>query len=262
VELLDQLVQIGFTEYEAKVYIALLAENPATGYQVSKRSGVPRSMVYETLGRLHGRGLVLETVEGRATLYRPLPPQTFLDQHQREHEQLVGQLRGGLEELYNHVADDRVWSIRGRQAALTYASQLIRDADSSTFLVLTDDDLELLRGDVAAACARGLETNVLLTGQGSLECGRVARHPPLESELQGLIGMLLVAVENGEVLIASTGAQNEMRATVTRNPDLVFIARQFVWMEMFTQRVYARLGQELLDKLDEEDRLIFESLIS
>jgi Cd2+/Zn2+-exporting ATPase len=73
--------------------------------------------------------------------------------------------------------------------------------------------------------------------------------------------MLLVAVENGEALIASTGAQHEMRATVTRNPDLVFIARQFVWMELFTQRIYARLGPELLNKLDDEDREIFESLI-
>jgi Cd2+/Zn2+-exporting ATPase len=260
VDLLDQLAQIGFTEYEAKVYLALLAENPATGYQISKGSGVPRSMVYETLSRLHGRGLVLEAVEGRATLYRPLPPQTFLDQHQSQHERLVTSLRNGLQELYSHDADDRIWSVRGRQAALTYASQLIRQADSSMFLVLTDDDLELLHDVIVSACERGLETNVLLTGQADLECGRVAHHPPLESELQGLTGMLLVAIENGEVLIASTGAQHETRATVTRNVDLVFIARQFVWMELFTQRIYARLGPELLARLDGEDRQIFESL--
>lgn len=49
------LTRIGFTEYEAKVYLALLRENPATGYQLSKSSGVPRSMVYEALGRLHVR---------------------------------------------------------------------------------------------------------------------------------------------------------------------------------------------------------------
>jgi Cd2+/Zn2+-exporting ATPase len=49
-------------------------------------------------------------------------------------------------------------------------------------------------------------------------------------------------------------------ATVTRNADLVMIARQFVWMEMFTQRIYSRLGSELLARLDAEDRRIFESL--
>ena len=48
----------------------------------------------------------------------------------------------------------------------------------------------------------------------------------------------------------------EMTATVTRNPNLVLIARQFVWMELFTQRIYARLGQDLLDRLDPTDRQI------
>jgi Cd2+/Zn2+-exporting ATPase len=260
VDLLDQLGRIGFTEYEAKVYLALLADNPATGYQVSKRSGVPRSMVYETLSRLHSKGIVLETVEGRATLYRPLSPEQFLDQHQSEHEQLVTSLRVGLQELYTQEEDDRVWSIRGRSSALSYASQLIRQASTVAFLILADDDLEALRDDIVTAIDHGLEANVLLTGQGNLQRGRVAHHPPLESELQGLTGMLLVAVENGEVLIANSSFQQEMRATVTQNPDLVFIARQFVWMEMFTQRIYAKLGPELLNELDDEDRQIFESL--
>jgi Cd2+/Zn2+-exporting ATPase len=40
---------------------------------------------------------------------------------------------------------------------------------------------------------------------------------------------------------------------------MVLIARQFVWMELFTQRVYARLGPKLLAQLDPDDRRIFES---
>ena len=79
-DLLNQFIKIGFTEYEAKVYLALLRKHPATGYQLSKESGVPRSMVYEALKRLHARGAALETAEERATLYRPLPPQLLLTQ--------------------------------------------------------------------------------------------------------------------------------------------------------------------------------------
>ncbi|MCZ7670869.1 MAG: helix-turn-helix domain-containing protein [Chloroflexi bacterium] len=56
IDLRTALNKIGFTEYEAKVYLALLREHPATGYQLSKESGVPRSMVYEALKRLHNRG--------------------------------------------------------------------------------------------------------------------------------------------------------------------------------------------------------------
>ncbi len=259
-DLLADLIKIGFTEYEAKVYLALLREYPATGYQLSKESGVPRSMVYEALRRLHGRGAALETVEDRSTLYRPLPPQILLDRHQSEHQRLLQDLEQGLNTLYTSVADNRVWAISGRTAVLAYAAKLIREAQTELFLVLADEDLAALRLDIIAAAERGLEVNTLLTGSGTLNCGRVAYHPPLESELQGLTATLLVQIDEVEVLIASATPHHETTATITRNQDLVLIARQFVWMEMFTQRIYAQLGADLLARLDPEDREIFASL--
>ena len=71
-DLMVSLAAIGFTEYEAKIYLELLRNNPATGYQLAKEAGVPRSMVYEALGRLRNRGAVMETREERATLYLSL----------------------------------------------------------------------------------------------------------------------------------------------------------------------------------------------
>ena len=55
----DKLVAIGFSEYEAKAYAALLRENPVTGYQLAKISSVPRSMIYEVLGKLTTRGAAM-----------------------------------------------------------------------------------------------------------------------------------------------------------------------------------------------------------
>lgn len=259
-DLLQKLGQIGFTEYEAKVYLALLREYPATGYQLSKASGVPRSMVYEALSRLHGRGAALETVEERATLYRPLPPELLLDRHEAEHIQLVGDLRQGLAALYKDASDERVWSLSGRSTIVAYASQLIAGAKSEMFLVLADHDLDALHGQIKAADQRGTKVNALLTGSMTLDCGRIAYHPPLESELQGLTTTLLVEVDGDQLLIGSNMPHRDMTATVTRNSDLVFIARQFVWMELFTQRIYARLGPDLLTRLEPDDRRIFESL--
>lgn len=260
IDLQTALNEIGFTEYEAKVYLALLRENPATGYQLSKQSGVPRSMVYDALKRLHHRGAALETVEGRSTLYSPVPPQVLLDRHQAEHEQLLGDLRVGLTELYTDTADNRVWTIGGKTAVLTYAAKLIQEAQNDLYLVLADADLEALHADICAADERGVSIYTLLTGEGSLDCGQVAYHPPLESELQGITATLLVDADDREVLIAGSNLRQETSATITRNQDLVLIARQFVWMEMFTQRIYARLGDDLLARLDPEDRKIFESL--
>jgi sugar-specific transcriptional regulator TrmB len=258
VKLLEKLVAIGFTKYEAKAYLALLYDYPATGYQIGKQSGVPRSMVYEALGRLRLRGAVLETHDGRATLYRPLPPDVLLDQHEEQQRRLVTELRECLRELYGPHDEDRVWSITERQSVLSYAAQMIEQAENEIYVLLDDEDLEALRQGICAAEHRGASVSVLLTGHKELGCGRVARHTPQESELQELTDTLIVVVDGQEVLIARTDA--ETRATITRNPNLVLIARQFVWTELFAQRINARLGSDLLARLDPEDRDILNSL--
>ena len=88
-DLISRLLAIGFTVCEAKVYLELLHANPATGYQLSKKAGIPRSMVYEALGRLTARGMVMETQQQRATLYCPLPPEVLLDHHVQEQQRLI-----------------------------------------------------------------------------------------------------------------------------------------------------------------------------
>lgn len=256
-ELLANLMAIGLTEYEAKVYMALLRESPANGYQLSKRSGIPRSMVYEALGRLYARGAVLVTEEDRATLYRPLPPDVLLDRYEQEQNRLMRSLRDSLRALNLAEDEERFWLVHGQSAVLSYAAQMIDGADTEVLLVLDDPTLEAMRGHVQAAARRELSVGALLTGRGDLDCGRVAHHPPAESELQELTDTLVVVADGHEALIANTNS--ETTATITRNRNLVKIARQFVWMELFAQRVYNRLGAQLLAQLEPEDQHIFES---
>ena len=251
------LMSLGFTEYEAKVYIALLEDHPSTGYQISKRAGIPRSMVYEALGRLSGREAVLKAGEERATHYRPLPPEILLDRYIHEQERRVTSLRKYLRSIYEDKKEERLWSIKGEDTILSYANQMILRAEREVLLVLADPHLEILSGEICEAHNRGLVIGALLTGEGELGCGEVARHPPLESEMQELTGMLVVVVDQEEALISSS---NEgLSATITNNRHLALIARQFVWMELFAQRIYKQIGNDLMPNLDPEDQRILRS---
>ena len=98
-DLIPRLTRLGFAEWEAKVYLALLQRSQVTGYQVSKDSGVPRSMVYEVLGKLVNRGAVLVTHNDDSTLYAPVPPAELIERLQREHREAgshAGEGRGRL----------------------------------------------------------------------------------------------------------------------------------------------------------------------
>lgn len=257
-DLLADLSAIGFTEYEAKVYLALLQDHPATGYQLSKQAGVPRSMVYEALGRLDVRGAVLKAEDTKATLYRPVPPEALLDRLNGEHRRRMDALRLGLEQLYTTRDEGHLWTFSGEGPVLAYARQMIDNAAREAMLVLTDANLRVLRGTIVAAAGRGVAIGALLTGADHLDVGDVAHHPPNESELHKLANSLVVVVDEQEVLI--TSSQPAYTATVTTNSNMVQIGRQFVWMELFAHRIFSQLGTDLLAKLSPDDRRVFESV--
>ena len=93
---INKLVKLGFSEYEAKAYTALLSKSPVSGYELAKLSSVPRSMIYEVVGKLTARGAAMLLRTGGATKYAPVPAEEFLDQLQQEHDALIGSLKDDL----------------------------------------------------------------------------------------------------------------------------------------------------------------------
>lgn len=258
-DILSNLSAIGFTEYEAKVYLALLKEYPATGYQISKQAGIPRSMVYEALGRLDVRGAVLKSEARKATLYRPLPPDVLLNRLTSSYARLLDELRRDLNTLYLAQDEGYLWTFDGEDRVLSYAEHMIVHAQREVMLVLADDHLRRLREVIVAADSRGAAIGILLTGEDSLAVGDIAYHPPRESELHKLADSLVVVVDEGEVLIASEQGLN-YTATVTTNANMVQIGRQFVWMELFAHRVFSQLDPNAVPHLSADDRSVLESV--
>src|SRR2546421_215185 len=73
----DSDALLGLTEYEGKVYRALVTEPRATAYRLGKSSGVPLSRVYEVANRLVEKGAA--TCEhGEPARYAPVPPEMLV----------------------------------------------------------------------------------------------------------------------------------------------------------------------------------------
>ncbi len=78
--LIETLQQLGFTQYEAQCYLGLLRQHPLNGSQLSTICGAPRSMVYQTLGRLEEKAAVvrLRGEEREPQLYEPVAPRLVI----------------------------------------------------------------------------------------------------------------------------------------------------------------------------------------
>ncbi len=73
--LFDNLKQLGFNEYEARVYVEMLHQiDPLTAYEIGKLSGVPRSKVYEVVDNLRRKQFVVQ-IEDNPKKYLPVDPE-------------------------------------------------------------------------------------------------------------------------------------------------------------------------------------------
>lgn len=255
---IDRLVSLGFSEYEAKAYLALLQGSPATGYQVSKASGVPRSMIYEVLGKLVARGAAMTLHRQGSNKYAPVPAAGFLDQLQRDHEQLVASLKEDLGSVDAVSALEYVWNIDGPEHVMGKAVEMIGQASDHVYLSLMPETAPAVRPALLAAIGRGVRVVLYSSSDLDLPGGRVVVSPVPERARERLEGLWLIMVVDGkEALIGELLTENQARASWTGSPLFVFVAEHHLRTDLYLPRLVSHLGDEALDFIDEADRELF-----
>jgi sugar-specific transcriptional regulator TrmB len=255
---IDKLVRIGFSEYEAKSYVALLRESPITGYQIAKLSGVPRSMVYEVLGKLVARGAVMTLRKEGSTQYAPVEANEFLDQLHREHEGLIASIKDNLTTLESTTDLEYVWNIDGHDNIMAKAQDMIGQAQDRIYLSLLPATFPALEPALLDAIERDVRVVVYSTDDLELPGGRVIATPVPEQAHERVEGLWLVLVVDGkEVLIGELLTQNQARASWTGSPLFVFVAEHHLRTDLYLPRVLAMLGDDALELIQEEDRELF-----
>lgn len=254
----DKLVKIGFSEYEAKAYLALLKESPVTGYQLSKLSGVPRSMIYEVLGKLTARGAAITLRKGGATKYAPVPAVEFLDQLHRDHKDLIASLKDDLAALDSAPDLEYVWNIEGRENILAKAEEMIGQAQVRIYLALLPATFPELRPLLEEAIGRGVRVVIYTTGDLDLPGAQLVVAPMSEEALSqaGGLGLILV-IDGEEVLIGEWLTATQARASWTSTPLLVFVAEHHLRTDLYLPQLLGLLGDRAREVIHEEDWELF-----
>ncbi len=253
-----RLVALGFSEYEAKVYVALLGENPATGYQVSKASGVPRSMVYEVLGKLTARGAAMELHKPGKTQYAPIPPTDLLDQLHHEHEALVASLKDDLSALPTRSDLEYVWNIDGYDNVMAKAQEMIRQAEERVYVAVLPSTFPPLKPILEEAIARDIRVVVYSSEGLDLPGGRIVTAAMSQDHLRRAEGLGLVLVVDGDqVLVGERLSGARARASWTRSPLFVLIAEHHLRTDLYLPRILDELGDRAEALIHEDDWELF-----
>ena len=102
-ERLKKLEEFGLTEYQARVYLALLEFDVATAGQIPSASKVPRTKIYGIMRQLHDKGLV-QIVPETPLKYRAVPFDNFLQKKIKDMRKNAEEMEANIEELSKDFA--------------------------------------------------------------------------------------------------------------------------------------------------------------
>jgi sugar-specific transcriptional regulator TrmB len=103
--MIDRLVSLGLTSYEARAYLALLKRGSSTAAETARIAGLPRQRVYDVLGTLVEKGLA-SARPGKAVKYAPTPPDVALERLVADHRHRVAELEREADTLREELAPE------------------------------------------------------------------------------------------------------------------------------------------------------------
>ena len=245
--LLADLKRLGFTEYEARIYLQLLRESPATAYEISKSAGVPRPNAYHALEALTQRGAVLPVSEDPVR-YIAAPPQEFLDSLSRQISSICTSVGSQLATLSHPVGDQYVWTLSGKMAVHDKIENLIRSSQEIIMVKAADDILRGHKPALKEAADRGVEMLIVLFGFDAQEfrfndkC-RVYIHEANGVRMGTTDNLFTIASDHAEMVTATVA--NDFLAVHTRNQPIVNMAESLIRHDFYMAEIFARFGSQI-----------------
>lgn len=240
----EQLRELGFTDYEARIYLQLLRDSPATAYEIAKATGVPRPNVYSGLEALVQREAVLPVSQNPAR-YVAADPTDMLDRIARRTRALCSDLATSLKELPQAGENDYVWIVKGEEAVHERIDDLIGTASTQLWIKAADTVLRRHVSALRAAAKRGVTNWIVMFGNDPDEFRFSRRCRVFVHEAHGLRmgiadNLFTLTVDNSEMLTANI--EGEVTAACTRNRLMVTMASSLVRHDYYMAEIFRELG--------------------
>jgi DNA-binding MarR family transcriptional regulator len=255
------LQQLGFSDYEARAYAALLQRNPLNGYELAKVSGVPRPNIYAILQKLEERAAVtrLETPDG--TRYVPVRPQELIQRIGSRFQQTLDAAEKELAGLSAPTENVYVSNMHDYALLLDHARAVLDAARARILVAITPLEAASLAAPLADATARGVTVTTLCLTACANECGNCCGqiyryHVAPMSQVRWFI---LVADED-ELIAGAIGDTEDVQAIRTQQRLLVAMASGYIRRSIALVALLGDLSKRLDGVLQPETRAILQNI--
>lgn len=238
------LMELGFTEDEAKAYCVLLEDSPLSGYAVAQRANIFRAHIYEVLGSLYRKGCITISYSS-ASEYAAIPYQQMLSNlshaSEENRREAVKQVTAFTKEGRR---DDVIWNIWSSQDIYNALSRLIMETEDYILMKIWAKDLTVIEDVLADAASRGVELHLVVLGRYETSKFPFFCYPTCSEEEDGTpYRKISAAFGNREVLCGNFSDTQQSFCANTRN----YCLRVPVYAELLYDLDIAELYRRDLD---------------
>ena len=248
-----ELQELGFTDYEAKIYISLLQHSPVTAYEISKNNALPRPNVYSALDSLEKKQAV-QKVSLDPVRFVPVSPATLFSRISKAVQDRCLALEVGLEKLQPDEQIHYVWNIDNADEARLKVSQLILAAKSHIWIKAHYEELLPHLEELKLASKRGVSLLFILFGDEkqiqqfhiSKNCSVFAHEG--DGTVVGLGRYLItLSIDFKEALIMN---MKEGTGAFTKSEPIVNLADTLIRHEIYLAEIFKHFSRLLEAKFE------------
>jgi sugar-specific transcriptional regulator TrmB len=229
----------GYSELESKVYLTLLEHGALTGYEISKKSGVARSKVYNVIEGLVQKGVILVN-KSQPILYSGLPSDEFLDKLKHSTTNDLKALDSYLTKVKPKEEDNLLWKLDSMETVYEKAIYMLNHAQESVYIQIWSQELSSELIELLTEAEKRIEKFVcILFGpdtDNQLPFKRYYDHGFTEMKLQDMGSRWINLIcDNKSVLFGAVGDSCDV--IWTQNSSMLSLAKEYVKHDAYTLKI-------------------------
>lgn len=242
-DIIEKLGQIGFSDQEAKIYIALVQIGPATAYELGKQAKLAVPNTYNVMRSLTDKGAATQ-VSGQPARYIAVQPQQFLESMASRTARICEDLAGKMGSLTQEANDDYVEMLSTPAALDKRVLDTIDNAQSQILLKATSPLPERFQKALQTAAKRGVEILFVYYGdKPKLSATSKVRLWPHEGNGANIgPDFFLLCVDFKRALIREPSGLN---GAYSENRSFVYLAGVFLRHELYLAEIMTKFEAEI-----------------
>jgi sugar-specific transcriptional regulator TrmB len=241
----EKLVYIGFSEYEARAYVALLGKNPATPYELARVSGIPTSKIYGVISRLLEKGMVSAVNDKKKKRYIPIEPEEFLESFGNKVQGTLKLLKDEMSCVCREGETSHIWNIGDYGYLMDKAERMILQAEAALLVSIYRDEMGRLEKPLRAAEDKGVSVAMVHFGPAAGKTGCIFQHPmePTIYSERGGRGIVVVA-DSREAVMGMVLGDGAAEGAWSANRGFVALAEDYIRHDIYFMKVVRRFNRQ------------------